>query len=101
MTLITSALVRLPLVLAQGVPNPPPQAPPGLEQSANTFIGWMKWGGLVGGMVGMLICGIMMMVGRRNRSATAVDGASGIPWVLGGLTVVSLASGIVGIVLQS
>jgi predicted lipid-binding transport protein (Tim44 family) len=97
---IASMMLGLPFIFAQGVPNPPPQAPPGLQQSADTFIGWMKWGGLVGGMIGMLICGIMMMVGRRNRSATAVDGATGIPWVLGGLTVVSLASGIVGIVLQ-
>lgn len=101
MLLVTiSAKLGLLGLLAQ-VPNPAPQPPPGLQESADRFISWLKWGGLVGGMIGMVVCGIMMMVGRRNRSATAVDGATGIPWVLGGLTVVALASGIVGSVLQS
>lgn len=86
-------------VLAAAVPNPPPKAPPGLEQPAADFLGWIKWGGIVAGMVGLMVCGIMMMIGRRNRSATAVDGATGIPWVLAGLTVITLASGLVGTVL--
>jgi len=60
----------------------------------------MKWGGLVAGVLGLFICGVMMMVGRRNRSTAAVDGATGIPWVLGGLTVMSFAAGIVGQVLS-
>lgn len=84
---------------AVSAPNPPPAPPPGLDATANTFLGWLKWGGLVCGVLGLGICGIMMMVGRRNRSSTAVDGASGIPWVLGGLTVMSFASAIVGQVL--
>lgn len=81
-------------------PNPPAEAPPGLDEAANTFLGWMKWGGLVAGVLGLFICGVMMMVGRRNRSTTAVDGATGIPWVLGGLTVMSFASAITGAVLK-
>ena len=89
----------LGLVPAQ-VPNPAPAAPPGLVGPATQFIAWMKWVGLIAGMIGLLICGVMMMVGRRNRSATAVDGATGIPWVLAGLTVVSLSAGIVSAVLQ-
>jgi hypothetical protein len=87
-------------VLAVDVPNPPPKAPPGLDAFGAEFLGWLKWGGLMGGMTGLMICGIMMAVGRRNRSMTAVDGASGIPWVLAGLTVISLASAVVGQVLS-
>ena len=83
-----------------GVPNPPPIAPPGLEAVANMLLGWLKWGGLVAGVVGLGICAIMMILGRRNRSNMAVDGASGIPWVLGGLSLISLASGLVGAVLS-
>lgn len=86
-------------VLAATVPNPPPSAPPGLDGPATTFIGWLKWGGIVAGMVGLMVCGIMMMIGRRNRSATAVDGATGIPWVVAGLTIITLASGLVGAIL--
>jgi hypothetical protein len=62
------------------------------------LLGWLKWGGLVAGLVGLMICGIMMAVGRRNRHALAADGAAGIPWVLGGLSVIVLAAGVVGAV---
>ena len=31
--------------LAQGVPNPPAQAPPGLDKFTNQILGWLKWGG--------------------------------------------------------
>ena len=86
--------------LAAAVPNPPPQEPPGLDGVTNTFLGWMKWGGLIAGVVGLMVCGIMMMIGRRNRSATAVDGATGIPWVVAGLSVITLASGLVGSILH-
>jgi hypothetical protein len=79
--------------------DPTPEAPPGLEEAADKFLGWLKWGGLVGGILGLFICALMMMVGRRNRSSTAVDGATGIPWVLAGLTVMAFAASIVGEVL--
>lgn len=87
-------------LVGAAVPSPPPQAPPGLEGFTNQFLGWIKWGGLLAGVVGLMICGIMMAIGRRNRSMTAVDGAAGIPWVLGGLTVMSFSSAVVGQVLS-
>jgi len=87
-------------LLAATVPNPSPEAPPGVGDVANTFLGWMKWGGLIAGVIGFMICGIMMMVGRRNRSATAVDGATGIPWIIAGLSVITLSSGLVGAILH-
>jgi len=42
-----------------------------------------------------MVCGIMMAVGRRNRSSFAADGAAGIPWVLGGLTLGVIAAAVV------
>ena len=77
-------------------PNPAPAPPPGLEQFGADLVAWLKWGGIVCGVCGLIICGIMMMVGRRNRSQTAVDGAMGIPWVGGGLVLIGAASTIVG-----
>ncbi|QSB17453.1 hypothetical protein JQS43_19715 [Natronosporangium hydrolyticum] len=85
----------LSVVLAQA-PNPGPEAPPGMEAVANQFIGWGKWILVVAGVLGMFICGGMMIIGRRNRSATAVDGAAGVPWVLGGLFLAAVAASIVG-----
>jgi hypothetical protein len=81
------------------VPNSTPQPIPGLDTVAPMFIGWGKWALLVSGVLGMFICGGMMIMGRRNRSSTAVDGATGIPWVLGGLTVAAIAATVVGVVL--
>lgn len=81
------------------VPNPGPLAPPGMAEPADQLLGWLKWVGLVAGMVGLGMCAIMMILGRRNRSNMAVDGATGVPWVLGGLSLMSLASGLVGALL--
>ena len=67
--------------------------------AATMFLGWGKWALIVGGVLGMFICGGMMIFGRRNRSSTAVDGATGIPWALGGLTVGAIAATVVGTVL--
>jgi len=66
---------------------------------AGQMLGWLKWVGLVSGVVGLGMCAIMMILGRRNRSNMAVDGASGIPWVLGGLSLMTLSAGLVGAVL--
>ena len=84
-------------VLAGSVPNPVPAAPPGLSPKISTLLGWWKWGALIAGVFGLIGCGAMMAIGRRSRSAMAADGAAGIPWVLAGLTLIALASGIVGI----
>ena len=82
------------------VPNPGPTPIPGLGPVADMFLGWAKWTLLVGGVLGMFVCGGMMILGRRNRSSTAVDGATGIPWVLGGLTLAAIGAGVVGMVLK-
>lgn len=87
-------------LLAAGAPNPAPVAPPGVDGAATTFLGWMKWIGLIAGVGGLMLSGIMMTVGRRNRHQMAVEGAAGVPWALGGLTLISLAAGITGAVLH-
>jgi hypothetical protein len=63
----------------------------------STLLGWFKWGALVGGVFGLIGCGAMMAIGRRNRHSLAADGATGIPWVLAGLTLIALSSGIAGV----
>ena len=82
-----------------GVPNPAPQAPPGLAGDANTILGWGKWGVLICGVAGLLISGGKMAIGHRNRSTLAADGATGIPWVIGGLSLVAASAAIVAVFL--
>ena len=81
------------------IPDVTPEAPPGLEGPAGQFLNWMSWGAIVAGMIGFAVIGIMMMVGRRNRSAMAIDAVGGIPWVFGGLVIVGLSGQLVGAVL--
>jgi hypothetical protein len=97
--LYATVLARTATVLA-APPNPAPAPIPGMGPVADLFVGWGKWALLVGGVLGMFICGGMMIMGRRNRSSTAVDGAAGIPWVLGGLTLGAVGATIVGAVLK-
>lgn len=79
--------------------NPPPVAPDGLRPIAKQWLGWLKWISGIAGIFGLCVSGIMMAIGRRNRSYLAGEGAAGIPWVFGGLLVVSLATQIVQSVL--
>lgn len=81
------------------VPDPPPVPPPGLTTPVRTILGWTKWSTVIAGVIGLTICALMMMVGRRSRSAVAADGAAGIPWVLLGLMLASASSAIVGVFL--
>ena len=94
---VSHAAARQPAGLAGVVPDPAPVAPPGLSGDMNTLLAWWKWGALVAGVFGLIGCGAMMAIGRRNRSSLAADGATGIPWVLAGLTLIALSSGIVGV----
>ncbi|WP_214406337.1 hypothetical protein [Pseudonocardia lacus] len=76
--------------------DPAPTPPPGLEAFASQLLGWMKWGVIVAGIFGVLICALMVIIGRRNRSATAYEGMIGSAWVLGGLALASVAAVLVG-----
>ena len=82
-------------VLAQP-PDPPPAPPPGLTEITNRLVSWMKWGVVVVGVIGLLTCAMMIIIGRRNRSATAYEGLVGSAWVLAGLGLASVAALIVG-----
>lgn len=86
------------VVLAQDDWDSPAETPPGMEGLMGDWIGWAKWLAIGTGVLGLIACGVMMMVGRRNRSHLAAEGASGLLWVMAGLSVVSLAGGVVPLV---
>lgn len=88
----------LRLIVAAEIPDGDPALPEGVAEFFSQLIGWAKGAVLALGVLGIIACGGMMIIGRRNRSATAVDGAAGIPWVLGGLFLASAAATIVGAV---
>jgi hypothetical protein len=96
---LISLVSPVPLLsLLATVPDPAPKVPiPELDNLANLIIGGMKWFGLVCGVVGILICAMMIMVGRRNRNQLASDGLSGVVWVIGGLSLLSLGGSFVSL----
>ena len=103
MSLVLSAAAHLlaaatPSAAVQ-VPDPPAAPPPGLAAPVSMILGWVKWGTIIAGIIGLSVCALMMMVGRRSRSSVAADGASGIPWVLLGLMLAAASSAIVGVFL--
>ena len=78
------------------VPDPAATPVPGLTGPVNTILGWLKWGSLIAGSVGLSLCAFKMMIGHRNRSSLAADGASAIVWVLAGLSLAAVGAGVVG-----
>lgn len=97
LTLLADALGYL----EAGIPDPAPQAPPGLDELAGHLIGWLEWGVLTAGLITLLVCAIMIIVGRRNRGGLAQEGLRGSLWVLGSLALAALAAGLVGSVVGS
>ncbi len=83
-------------LITAGPPNPAPAPPPDLDELAAQLVSWLKWGVLTAGMIGLLLCAGMILVGRRQRSGLAHEGLVGSVWVLGGLALASVAALIVG-----
>lgn len=80
-------------------PNPDPKEPPGLGPKVDLLLGWLKWIGIAAGVGGLIICGIMMMAGRRNRSHLSAEGAAGVPWILLGVSLVALSAGLINAIM--
>lgn len=92
-----SAVLTEPVPPGVQIPNPPPTPPPGLDRKMDVLFSWGKWGVMICGIAGLFICAGQMAIGRKNRSTFAADGATGIPWVFGGLSLVVTAAPIVGV----
>lgn len=89
-----------PLGAPVPAPTITPKAPPGVFSADVTLLlGWLQYIGIIAGVVGFIFCGIQMTIGRRQRHAMAADGAAGIPWVIVGLSVIALSTGIVSAIL--
>lgn len=80
--------------------NPCASAPAPMVPVVSTFLGWTHWFAIGSGVFGFFWCGVSMTLGRRNRSNLAAEGAAGIPWVLGGLSVCAVAYGVTTLVLS-
>jgi hypothetical protein len=74
--------------------DPNPEPPPFFEGKVELILNYLAWGAGLAAVGSIIWIAVMMMVGRRNRSQMAADGMAGLPWVAGGLILVSAASAI-------
>lgn len=75
--------------------NAPPQAPPGLDTYAPTWIGWGYWLAGFIAFFGLIGAAVMMMIGRMGaRSAVSADGLRHALWVMGGSMVAASATAV-------
>ena len=87
----------VPLLSLVAVPDPAPEPPPGFDQAVDRLLGWGRWAVIAAGVAGMLAVALMMILGRRNRSAAAMEALVGLPWIAGGLALASSVAVVVGV----
>jgi hypothetical protein len=68
---------------AADVPNPAPDSPAPGAALATSLLGWLKWGGLVASLAGLLIGAIATGVGHFGSNYSA--SSAGRKWLLGGM----------------
>ena len=83
----------------EGRPQPRAGGAAGPGRRSNTILGWGKWSVLICGVAGLLICGGKMAIGHLNRSTLAADGATHLPVVILGLSLVAISAAIVAVFL--
>ena len=74
------------------IPDTPASLPAGLSQAAAKIFGWAKGAVYALGAIFMVVCAGMIIAGRRNRGQVSVEGAVGVAWVIGGLTLAGCAA---------
>ncbi|MFT8395948.1 hypothetical protein [Propionibacterium sp.] len=91
---LTGLIVRMQLqALNADVPNPDPVQPPGTG-GVVTLLGWLKWGGLVMCIAGLIAAGGMMAI-KYHRG----EGGEQAGWIgkaLIGVIVIGAAASMVG-----
>lgn len=71
------------------------------QQEGAKFISWLKWGALVSAVVALIVCGLMMVLGRRHHNYYAQNALSGVAWVTLGLVIAASSMQIVDITMNN
>lgn len=92
---VTAAVVGPAAAYAGDVPNPSPQAPPGVSSKVDQLLGFLKWGGIVAVVAGIIIAGIMMVLGQQHGRGGR-EGLDKLWYVAGGAVLIGGCSSIAG-----
>ena len=91
---VHAAIVAATGTLTVDIPNPGPIAPPG-SNGLVTIIGWASW--IIFGIAVIaifVVAGRMMLESGRGRGGG--EAATGLVWVLAGVILAAVASGVIG-----
>lgn len=91
------AMVLLPAVeaLAADVPNPPADAPGEVKSKINVVIGFMKYGGMIAILIGVLIAVYVLAIGG-SRGSGGRDGVEKLGYVAAAAILLGSSSAVVG-----
>lgn len=99
MNAVMHAMNAVVLLALRLVEQPDAVEPPGVGPLVTQFSGYLVWGGGAGMLIGVLLIGIKMSVGRSGRSQMAASALGDLPYVFGGgLLVVSAAALVTAVV---
>lgn len=91
------AMVLLPAVeaLAADVPNPPADAPNEVKAKLNVVIGFMKYGGMIAILIGVLLAVYILAIGGQ-RGSGGRDGVEKLGYVAAAAILLGSSSAVVG-----
>ncbi len=90
------ALLVDTLTIVPTLPDPDPSAPPGFEGPAALIISWMRWGGLVVAIVGVIIVAIKLFINSRRGEAAFELGSLG--FIALGVVLIGVATSVIGFI---
>ena len=93
----SAVLVSASAAFAEGnVPNPRPDAPPGLQSQVDKLLNLLMWFGLAAVVAGFIIAGITLAAAHRSGHGGGRDGIERVLYVCGGAIVIGSASALAG-----
>ena len=87
-----SKLAQLTTLAMLPVVNPSPKAPPGMQTSASTALGYLMWGAGIICFVSIVVLGMIFMLNATGRTNGAKDVVVPVGWVGLGAFVIAGAS---------
>jgi hypothetical protein len=89
------ALTSLGPVIAAGLPDPEPVAPPGFE-AVGTILAWAKWVGLIAAILSLIAVAVMFMF--NSRRGEGGEHIKTFVSILVGVMIIGAATALVGFI---
>jgi len=92
LSVLVDAIAMTPL----DIPDPEPAPIPGFEGPSSQLLAWMKWGGLVAAVGGVLVVAFRLFFNSHREEGSRQIGQLG--WIAVGVALIGGAASIVGFI---